>query len=69
MNLWFDPGRGRAARSATARAGKPVSPWLAGAATSRLGAGTLVEFLTVWAAVHAVPAAEDFATGEAPLGR
>lgn len=69
MNVSFDPGRGRAVRSATARASRPVSPWLAGVATSRLGAGTLAQFLTVCAAAHATPAAEELATAEAQLRR
>ena len=68
LSISFDPELGDAVRSAAAQAGKPVSSWLAEAASSKLRAEALAEFLTRWQADHGVLTAEEIARAERELG-
>jgi citrate lyase beta subunit len=68
LSISFEPGLGDAVRSAAARAGKPVSSWLAEAAASKLRADALTEFLASWETEHGVLSAEEIARAEAELG-
>ena len=68
LSISFDPELGDAVRSAAAQAGKPVSSWLAEAATSKLRAEALAEFLAGWEAEHRVLTAAEIARAERELG-
>jgi len=68
LSISFEPELGDAVRSAAAQAGKPVSSWLAEAATSKLRADALAEFLASWETEHGVLTAEEIARAEAELG-
>ncbi len=68
LSISFEPELGDAVRSAAARAGKPVSTWLAEAAASKLRAEALAEFLAGWQAEHGVLTAEELAQAERELG-
>jgi hypothetical protein len=68
LSISFDPELGDAVRSAAARAGRPVSAWLADAAASKLRADALAEFLASWEAEHGALTAAEIATAERELG-
>jgi molybdopterin biosynthesis enzyme MoaB len=68
LSISFDPELGDAVRSAAAESGKPVSSWLAEAASSKLRAEALAEFLNDWQAEHGVITAEELAQAEQELG-
>jgi len=68
LSISFDPELGDAVRSAAAQARKPVSSWLAEAASSKLRAEALAEFLDGWEAEHGVLTAEEVARAEQELG-
>ena len=68
LSISFDPELGDAVRSAAAQARKPVSSWLAEAASSKLRAEALTEFLDGWEAEHGVLTAEEVARAEQELG-
>jgi hypothetical protein len=68
LSVSFEPDLGDAVRSAAARAGKPVSSWLAEAAASKLRAEALADFLAGWEAEHGVLDAEEIARAERELG-
>jgi len=68
LSISFDPELGDAVRSAAAKAGKPVSSWLAEAAASKLRAEALAEFLVGWEAEHGVLTAAEIARAERELG-
>jgi len=68
MSISLDPELGDAVRAAAARAGKPLSSWLAEAAASKLRAEALAEFLDEWEAEHGAPTVEDIARAERELG-
>jgi hypothetical protein len=68
MSISFDPDLGDAVRSAAARAGQPVSTWLAEAAGSKLRAEALAEFLADWQAEHGEFTEEELARAERELG-
>lgn len=68
LSVSFDSDLGDAVRSAAAKAGKPLSAWLAEAAASKLRADALAEFLTGWESEHGVLTAEEIARAEAELG-
>jgi len=68
LSISFDPELGDAVRSAAAQAGKPVSSWLAEAASNKLRAQALAEFLARWQAEHGVLTAEEIARAERELG-
>ena len=68
LSISFEPDLGHAVRSAAAQAGKPVSSWLAEAASSKLRSEALAEFLAGWQAEHGVLTAEEIARAERELG-
>jgi hypothetical protein len=68
LSISFEPELGDAVRSAAAQAGKPVSSWLAEAASSKLRAEALAEFLGRWQAEHGVLTAQEIAQAERELG-
>ncbi len=68
ISVSFDPELGDAVRAAAAQAGKPLSSWLAEAATGKLRAEALAEFLAGWEAEHGVLTAEEIARAERELG-
>jgi hypothetical protein len=68
LSISFEPELGDAVRSAAAQAGKPVSSWLAEAASSKLRAEALAEFLAHWQAEHGVLTAQEIARAERELG-
>jgi hypothetical protein len=68
LSISFEPELGDAVRSAAAQAGKPVSSWLAEAASSKLRAEALAEFLARWQAEHGVLTTEEIARAERELG-
>jgi hypothetical protein len=68
LSISFEPDLGDAVRSAAARAGRPVSSWLAEAAASKLRAEALADFLDDWQAEHGVLTAQEVARAERALG-
>jgi hypothetical protein len=68
LSISFDPELGDAVRSAAAKAGKPLSSWLAEAAASKLRAEALADFLAGWEAEHGVLTVDDIARAERELG-
>ncbi len=68
LSISLDPELGDAVRSAAARAGQPVSSWLAEAAAGKLRAEALAEFLDGWEAEHGGLTAEELARAERELG-
>ena len=68
FSVSFEIELGDAVRSAAAESGKPVSTWLAEAATSKLRAEALAEFLNDWQAEHGVITPEELARAEQDLG-
>jgi hypothetical protein len=69
LSISFEPELGDAVRSAAAQAGKPVSSWLAEAASSKLRAEALAEFLSGWQAEHGALTADEIALAERELGQ
>ncbi len=68
LSISFEPELGDAVRSAAAQAGKPVSSWLAEAASSKLRAEALAEFLASWEAEHGALTAAEIVRAEQELG-
>ena len=68
MSVSFGAELGGAIRSAAAQAGRPLSSWLAEAATSKLRAEALTAFLAGWQTEHGVLTAEELASAERELG-
>jgi hypothetical protein len=68
LSISFEPGLGDAVRAAAARAGQPVSSWLAEAAASKLRAQALADFLASWESEHGVLTPEEIAGAERELG-
>jgi len=68
LSISFEPELGDAVRSAAAQAGKPVSTWLAEAASSKLRAEALAEFLNRWETEHGVLTPEEITRAERELG-
>jgi hypothetical protein len=62
------PNGASACGEAAAQAGKPLSSWLAEAATSKLRAEALAESLDGWEAEHGVLTAQELARAERELG-
>lgn len=52
LSVSFDPDLGDAVRAAAKRSGGGLSRWLADAATARLRAEALADFLDTWEAEH-----------------
>jgi hypothetical protein len=68
LSISFDPDLGDAVRGAAAKAGKPLSSWLAEAAGSKLRAEALAHFLDDWEAEHGALTAAEIARAEQELG-
>lgn len=68
MSISLDPQLGDAVRSAAAKAGKPLSAWLAEAAASKLRAEALAEFIAGWESEHGVLTPDEIARAERELG-
>jgi hypothetical protein len=68
LSISFEPELGDAVRAAAARAGQPVSSWLAEAAASKLRAQALADFLASWESEHGVLTPEEVARAERELG-
>jgi hypothetical protein len=68
FSISFDIELGDAVRSAAGESGKPVSTWLAEAATSKLRAEALAEFLNDWQAGHGDITPDELARAEQELG-
>lgn len=68
MSVSFDPDLGDAVRSAAKRSGRGLSGWLADAASARLRAEALADFLDSWEAEHGLLTPEDLARAAAELG-
>jgi hypothetical protein len=68
LSVSFDPDLGDAVRSAAKRTGRGLSGWLADAATARLRAEALADFLDGWEAEHGPLTADELAQATAELG-
>ncbi len=68
LSVSFDPDLGDAVRSAAKRSGRGVSRWLADAATARLRADALAEFLDAWEAEHGELTPDELARAADELG-
>jgi hypothetical protein len=68
LSVSFDPELGDAIRAAARRSGGGVSRWLAGAATARLRAEALADFLDGWEAEHGELTADELARAAEELG-
>jgi hypothetical protein len=68
ISVSFNIELGDAVRSAAAHAGQPLSSWLAEAATSKLRAEALAQFLATWESEHGAFTAEELARAETELG-
>jgi hypothetical protein len=68
LSVSFDPDLGDAVRAAAKRSGRGVSRWLADAATARLRADALAEFLDAWEAEHGELTAVELARAAEELG-
>jgi hypothetical protein len=68
LSVSFDPDLGDEVRAAAKRSGRGLSGWLADAATARLRAEALANFLDDWEADHGPLTAGELATAAAELG-
>jgi len=68
LSISFESQLADSVRAAAARAGRPLSSWLAEAATAKLRGEALVEFLTEWEAEHGALTVEEVARAERELG-
>ncbi|MCP9489853.1 MAG: hypothetical protein MSC31_08240 [Solirubrobacteraceae bacterium MAG38_C4-C5] len=68
LSVSFDPDLGDAVRAAAKRSGGGVSRWLAQAATARLRAEALAEFLDTWEAEHGELTHDELAKAAQELG-
>jgi hypothetical protein len=68
LSVSFDPDLGDAVRAAAKRSGRGLSRWLADAATARLRAEALAEFLDTWEAEHGELTADELASAAEELG-
>ena len=68
LSVSFEPDLGDAVRAAAKRSGRGLSGWLAEAASARLRAEALAEFLDGWEADHGELTAEELARATAELG-
>jgi hypothetical protein len=68
LSVSFEADLGDAVRTAARRSGRSLSGWLAEAATARLRAEALAEFLDDWEAEHGELTAEELAKATAELG-
>ena len=68
LSVSFAPDLGDAVRAAAERSGGGVSRWLAEAATARLRAEALAEFLEGWEAEHGELTSDELARAAEELG-
>lgn len=68
LSVSFDPDLGDAVRAAAKRSGRGLSGWLADAATARLRAEALAEFLDTWEAEHGELTSGELARAAEELG-
>jgi hypothetical protein len=68
LSISFESQLAEAVRAAAARTGRPLSSWLAEAATAKLRAEALAEFLAEWEAEHGALTVEEIAKAERELG-
>lgn len=68
LSVSFDPDLGDAVRAAAKRSGRGISRWLADAATARLRAEALAEFLDTWEAEHGELTSDELARAAEELG-
>ena len=68
LSVSFDPDLGDAVRAAAKRSGRGLSGWLADAATARLRAEALAEFLDTWEVEHGELTSEELARAAEELG-
>ena len=68
LSVSFAPDLGEAVRAAAKRSGRGLSGWLAEAATARLRAEALADFLDAWEAEHGELTADELARAADELG-
>jgi hypothetical protein len=68
LSISFEPRLGDQVRDAARNAGTGVSSWLAEAATAKLRAEALAEFLDTWEKEHGPLTAEELGRAESQLG-
>ena len=68
LSISLDPDLGDAVRAAAKRSGRGLSGWLADAATARLRAEALEEFLDTWEAEHGELTLDELARAAEELG-
>lgn len=68
LSVSFDADLGDAVRAAAKRSGRGLSRWLADAATARLRAESLAEFLETWEAEHGALTPDELARAAEELG-
>jgi hypothetical protein len=68
LSVSFDPDLGDAVRGAARHRGSSLSAWLAEAATAKLRAEALAEYLDDWEAEHGPLTADELASAAAELG-
>jgi hypothetical protein len=68
LSISFEQALGDAVRAAARRSGSGLSQWLADAATARLRAEALGEFLASWERDHGGLSADELARATAELG-
>jgi hypothetical protein len=68
MSISFEAGLGDAVRDAARKAGTGLSSWLAEAATAKLRAEALGEFLDSWEGDHGPLTADEMSRAEQELG-
>lgn len=68
LSVSFDPDLGDAVRTAAKRSGRGLSGWLADAASARLRAEALADFLDDWEAEHGTLTPEELSSAAAELG-
>jgi len=68
MSISFEAELGDAVRAAAAQGSKPLSTWLAEAATAKLRAEALTDLLAAWEAEHGLLTTEELVRAERELG-
>lgn len=68
LSISFDPDLGDAVRAAAARSGRGLSGWLAEAASARLRAEALAQYLDDWERAHGPLTQDELARATADLG-
>lgn len=68
LSISFDPDLGDAVRGAARHRGSSLSAWLSEAATAKLRAEALADYLEEWEAEHGPLTADELASAAAELG-